>query len=206
VTNLIVKGNFMIKKNIDTSEPVNDIIASRWSGVSYDAERPVSEEQLHSIMEAARWAPSCYGDQPWRYIICNKATHPEAWQKLYDCLAEGNQPWCSNVPVLIAACHDSQFTMNDNPNPWGAYDTGAASVSLCLQATHLGLMGHQMAGFSADLIREKFEVPARYIPIAVIAIGYQTTEEQVPEDFKARELAPRQRNPLSENFFMGSWK
>lgn len=195
----------MIKKNIETSEPINNNISSRWSGVSFDPNRQVSQAQLTSIMEAGRWAPSCFGDQPWRYIICDKATQPESWQKLYDSLAEGNQPWCANVPVLIAACHDTQFSSNDNPNPWASYDTGAASVSMCIQATELGLMSHQMAGFSADLIREKFIVPARFNPVAVIAIGYQTNEEDIPDDFKARELSPRKRNPLSENFFMGSW-
>jgi len=68
----------MIEKKIDTSEPINNIIATRWSGVSYDAERPVNQAQLLAIMEAARWAPSCFGDQPWRYIVCNKADNAEA--------------------------------------------------------------------------------------------------------------------------------
>ena len=62
----------MIKKEIDTSENIHEIIATRWSGVSYDPARTVSEENLLSIMEAARWAPSCFGDQPWRYIVCNR--------------------------------------------------------------------------------------------------------------------------------------
>lgn len=195
----------MIKKNIDTSANIHNIIANRWSGVSYDAKREVSQTQLASIMEAARWAPSCFGDQPWRYIICNKATYPEAWQKLYDSLTDNNQLWCTNVPVLIAACHETQFSMNDKPNPWATYDTGSASFSMCLQATELGLMSHQMAGFSADLIRQKFDIPKRYKPIAVIAIGYQVAEKNIPDTFKERELAPRKRNPIKTNFFMGSW-
>ncbi len=195
----------MFKKIIDIVAPINSTIASRWSGVAFDAERPVSQEQLLAIMEAGRWAPSCFGDQPWRFIVCNKSENPEAWQKLYDSLAEGNQGWCANVPVLIAACHDAQFSMNDNPNPWAAYDTGAASVSMCLQATDLGLMSHQMAGFSVESISEKFTIPERYKPIAVIAIGYQVAEENIPEALKGRELAPRKRNDLNDNFFMGNW-
>lgn len=196
----------MFKKIIDIVAPINSTIASRWSGVAFDAERPVSQEQLLAIMEAGRWAPSCFGDQPWRFIVCNKSENPEAWQKLYDSLAEGNQGWCANVPILIAACHDTQFSMNDNPNPWAAYDTGAASVSMCLQATDLGLMSHQMAGFSAELISEKFTIPERYKSIAVLAIGYQVAEENIPEALKGRELAPRKRNDLKDNFFMGNWK
>jgi nitroreductase len=197
----------MIKKKIDIAEPINDIIASRWSSVAYDAERTVSQEQLIAIMEAGRWAPSCFGDQPWRFIVCNKSENTDAWQKIYDSLAEGNQGWCANVPVLIAACHDTVFTMNDKPNPWAAYDTGAASVSMCLQATELGLTSHQMAGFSAEMISEKFSIPERYKPIAVIAIGYQVArEENIPDTVKERELAPRRRNALKENFFMGNWE
>lgn len=196
----------MINKSIDTSASISDIIAERWSGVSFDPKRNVSNEDLQSVLEAARWAPSCFGDQPWRYIVSNKATHAQGWQLIYDSLVEKNQAWCQHVPVLIAACHDTQFTMNDNPNKYGAYDTGAASVSLCLQARALGLMTHQMAGFSAELIREKFSIPPRFEPIAIIALGYQIAEDEIPEQFKERELAPRKRNALSDNFFLGAWK
>ena len=196
----------MIDKQIDTSAAILETIAKRWSGVAFDPDRQVSEQQLLAILEAARWAPSCFGDQPWRYIVCNKTENPQAWQKMYDSLMEGNQAWCKHVPVLIAACHDTLFSMNDKPNGLGAYDTGAASVSLCLQAAELGLMSHQMAGFSAALLSEKFQIPERFKPIATIAIGYQLPEDKIPAAFKERELAPRKRNPLSENFFMGRWE
>ncbi len=76
----------MIKKQIDTIEPINNIFSSRWSGVAYDSERPVSQEQLSTIMEAGRWAPSCFGDQPWRFIICDKSANEKAWKNLYGCL------------------------------------------------------------------------------------------------------------------------
>lgn len=195
----------MIKKQIETSAEILECISKRWSGVAFDPDRPVTKQQLSALLEAARWAPSCFGDQPWRYIVCDKTENPEAWQKLYDCLMEGNQAWCKHVPILIAACHDTVFNMNGQPNGLAAYDTGAASVSLCLQATELGLMSHQMAGFSAELVSEKFQVPERFKPIATIAIGYQLPEDKIPAELKERELAPRKRNPLSKNFFMGSW-
>lgn len=196
----------MFKKDIDSSAPINELIANRWSGLSFDAGRAVSDDDLLSLLEAARWAPSCFGDQPWRFIVCNKNRNPDAWQKLFDCLGEKNQAWCANVPVLISVCHDTQFSQNGNPNGLAAYDTGAASVSLCLQAAALGIMTHQMAGFSADLLREKFAVPERYKPIAVIAVGYQLPENQLIKDFNERELAPRKRNELGRNFFMGAWQ
>lgn len=196
----------MFRKALDSSAEIHDLIASRWSGVSFDADRPVTDEQLQALMEAARWAPSCFGDQPWRYLVCRKDSHPQGWQKIYDSLTEKNQAWCQHVPLLIIACHDTEFSHNGNPNKYGPYDTGAASLSMCLQARALGLMSHQMGGFSADQIRDSFAVPDRFTPIAAIAIGYQLAEDKIPQEFKERELAPRKRNSLEDHFFLGAWK
>jgi len=195
----------MIEKAVDTSAPVNDLIISRWSGVSYDAEKMVSTSDLQSLAEAARWAPSCFGDQPWRVIFCSKQEDETAWLQAFECLGEGNQPWCKHAPVLAIICADTRFSKNDKPNGWGAYDTGAAAVSLCLQAADLGLMTHQMAGFSPDQARSTFAIPERYQPMAMMTIGYQLPEDKLPEEFRGRELKPRVRNPLGENFFLGGW-
>lgn len=195
----------MIHKSIDVSTPIQPLLAQRWSGICYDPSRPVSQADLRTIMEAARWAPSCFGDQPWRYLVCDKTTNPKAWEQAFACLGEGNQPWCQHAPVLVIICHDTQFVHNDKPNPHAPYDTGAASMSLCVQATALGLMTHQMAGFSADKARELFAIPERYKPFVMMAIGYQLNEAQLSEPFKARELKPRARAPLESRFFAGEW-
>jgi len=199
----------MIEKSTDISAPVHDLILNRWSGVSFDPDRAINHDDLVSIAEAGRWAPSCFGDQPWRILFCNKHGNGDsaetAWQNVFDCLTEGNRAWCKQVPVLAVICADSQFSKNDKPNTWGAYDSGAAAVSMCLQARHLGLMTHQMAGFDADLIREKFSIPARYRVMAMMAIGYQIAEDHIPDGFRDRELKPRVRDPLGEHFFLGSW-
>jgi len=195
----------MIEKAADTSAPVHDLIMNRWSGVSYDPDKPVSIDDLRAMAEAARWAPSCFGDQPWRVIFCSKSADESAWQQAFDCLGEGNQPWCKHAPVLAIICADSEFSKNDKPNGWGAYDTGAAALSLCLQGVHLGLMTHQMAGFMPDKARTTFNIPARYQPMAMMTIGYQLPEERLPEAFRERELKPRVRDPLGEHFFLGAW-
>ena len=137
----------MIEKAVDVSAPVHELISSRWSGVSYDPERDISSDDLRAIAEAARWAPSCFGDEPWRVLFCNKTSEDYSWQKAFDCLSEGNQPWCQHAPVLAIICANTQFLYNDKPNRWCEYDTGAAALSICLQAQHLGMMTHQMAGF-----------------------------------------------------------
>lgn len=195
----------MINKSIDVSAPIQPLLAQRYSGVCYDPARAVSPGDLRALAEAARWAPSCFGDQPWRYLLCSKPDNRPAWDKAFACLNDKNQAWCQYAPVLVVICHDTLFVHNDQPNAHGAYDTGAASMSLSVQATALGMMTHQMAGFSADKARELFAIPARYKPIAMMSIGYQVDEAQVPEEFKARELKPRARSPLESRFFGGEW-
>lgn len=195
----------MISKSIDTAVPILPLFAQRYSGVSFDAGRSVSQEQLLALAEAARWAPSCHGDQPWRYLICDKSRNAAAWEAAWNCLLEKNQVWCKAAPVLIIACCDTVLSKTGQPNAFGAHDTGAASLSLCLQAAALGLMTHQMAGFVAQKAREAFQIPDRFLPLAMMAVGYQLPEALLPDAFKTRELAPRTRNPLDQHFFAGAW-
>jgi len=195
----------MITKPARTQEPVNELLASRWSGRAYDPARDVEHRRLVSLMEAARWAPSCFGDEPWRYIVCRKSIDPDAWNRALACLSEGNQQWAQRAPVLIAVLADSVFSSRDRDNRWGQYDTGAASMSICIQATELGLMAHQMGGFDPQQLTAAFNIPERYVAMSVMAIGYQMPRENIPEDMLERELAGRRRRPLRDSFFAGSW-
>lgn len=196
----------MFSKIIETKAPIHDLIASRWSGRAFDPEKLLSREQIISLIEAARWAPSCYGDQPWRFIVFDKATNKAAWERAIDCLAEGNQAWAKDAPLLLLACADSLMSKNGNPNRWGQYDTGAASNNLSLQATALGLMVHQMGGFNADKAREFFAVPDQYTPMAMMTVGYQLPEDKIPNDIKEREYSDRVRHPIEKIFFDGTWE
>ena len=194
-----------MQKPAITQTPIDDVLANRWSPRAYDASKPVTAEQLFSLMEAARWAPSCFGDQPWRFVVCDKTSQPEAWQRAYDCLVPSNQTWAVNAPVLILVCADTLFTHNQKPNRWGAYDTGAAAENLCVQAASLGLMAHQMGGFDGDKTREAFGVPAQFTLMAMLTVGYCAAADILPDDLRERELAPRTRRPLGELFFNGVW-
>ena len=167
--------------------------------------RPVSRDQLMALAEAARWAPSCFGDEPWRMIICSREHNPQAWDQAWHCLSEGNQSWCQHAPVLVLTCADTLFAHNDKPNRFGLYDSGAAAMSICIQAGSLGLMTHQMGGFNADRARAEFGIPERYIPAAMMSIGYQLPEDRLPEAFREKELKPRVRKPLQSRFFDGKW-
>ena len=188
-----------------TDHPIHELFANRWSARAIDTEKPVERESLLSMLEAARWAPSCFGDQPWRYIVFDRHHDAEAWEAAADCMAEGNQKWARSAPVLLAALADSAFTRNDKPNRWGPYDTGAATLSLHVQGVALGLVVHQMGGFSGSALAEKFGIPERYQPMAMIAVGHPGELDDLHEDYQGSELGKRQRRPLSELAFEGRW-
>lgn len=188
-----------------TSVAIHDLLAKRWSPRAYDAEREITREQLGALLEAARWAPSCNGDQPTRYLIWERRRDPEGWQKAFDCLSENNRKWVKNVPVLMLSCGGSVFAHNGKPNRYGAHDTGAASMSLALQGAALGLAVHQMGGYDAAKAREAFAIPAEYTPMAMIAVGCQASPDVLDEETKAKELKPRSRKALSELFYEGGW-
>ena len=198
-------NEMIMEKLAITHVSIHELLAKRWSPRAFDPTKLVTQAKLLALFEAARWAPSCYGDQPWRYIVCNKDTNGAAWQAALKCLSEGNQSWAKNAPVLALAVSDSMFERNSNPNRWGQYDTGAASMSLCLQATAEGLIVHQMGGFDPDKARCAFSVPERYTPMAMMAIGYHADVNALSEVARERELRPRSRRPLTESFFDGRW-
>jgi nitroreductase len=195
----------MLEKKAETSVPIHELLARRWSPRAYDAIRPVARTQLQALIEAGRWAPSCNGDEPWRYLIWDRIRDPAGWQKAFACLAPGNQAWVKNVPLLMLSCAGSKFAHNGKPNRWSQHDTGMASLSIALQAVALGLIAHQMGGFDAEQARAAFNIPAEYTPMAMIAIGYQAEPAVLPDEIKAKEIAPRRRRPLAECFFEGAW-
>ncbi len=195
----------MQTKTASTQIDIHDIIARRWSCRAFDASKPVSREQIVSLLEAARWAPSCFGDEPWRFIVWDKNSDAAAWQKAFDCLGEWNQNWVKNAPVLMLTTANSLFRKNGNPNRWGQYDTGAAAENLCLQAVASGLMAHQMGGFDEEKTRSAFNIPKEFALMAMIAVGYQGEPEILNEELKELELAARARTPLGAHFFEGGW-
>lgn len=195
----------MLEKKAATSIPIHDLLASRWSPRAYAAGKTVSREQLAALLEAGRWAPSCNGDEPWRYLVWDKSRDAQGWQQAFDCLSENNRKWVKNVPLLLLSCAGSVFGHNGKPNRWTQHDTGMASLSIALQAVALGLIAHQMGGFDAEKARAAFGIPAEYAPMSMIAIGYQAEPDVLDEETMKKELAQRARKPLAERFFEGAW-
>jgi len=191
------------QKQPTADHPIHELIARRWSPYAF-ADRGVSDDDLRSLFEAARWAASSYNEQPWRYIVATRAD-PEGFGRLLSCLVEGNQAWARAAPVLALGCTSLNFALNGQPNAAAHHDLGIASASLTLEATARGLFVHQMIGIVPDRARELYDIPEGVQPLTGLAIGYPGDPDALPEKNRERDLAPRQRKPLPEFVFGGRW-
>lgn len=191
------------QKRATPDHPIHELIAQRWSPYAF-SDRPVSEEDLRSLFEAARWAASSYNEQPWSYIVATKA-NPEEFERLLSCLVEGNQAWASVVPVLALGCTSLHFVRNNKPNAAAVHDLGLASATLTLEATARGLFVHQMIGILPDRARELYRIPEGVQPLTGLAIGYAADPNSLSEKYRERDLAPRDRKRLGEFVFGGEW-
>ncbi|MBC5995023.1 nitroreductase family protein [Pontibacter cellulosilyticus] len=183
---------------------IHNLIEKRWSPRAF-SDTTVEQEQLETLFEAARWAPSAMNEQPWRFIYATKED-AEAYERLLSCLVEANQVWAKNAPVLFLSVAKTTYDFNGNANKHAWHDVGMATANLVLQATELDLHVHLMGGFSADTAREVLGIPEGFEPVSMGAVGYVGDPETLPEQLKTRELAPRQRKPLSQIAFNGNWE
>ena len=186
-----------------TDYPVHELIASRWSPYSF-ANRSVSDEDLRSIFEAARWASSSYNEQPWSFLVAKKEEADE-FGRLLSCLVEANQKWAKSASVLALGISRLNSARNNEPNRAAIHDLGLAAGNLVLEATARGLAVHQMIGIFPNKVRELYSVPEGYDPMTAIAMGYAGDPINLPEELRARDAARRPRKPLKEFVFGGKW-
>ena len=192
-----------MQKQATPDYPIHELIARRWSPYAF-ADRPVSDADLRSVFEAARWAASSYNEQPWTYIVATKV-EGDAFERLLSCLVEGNQVWATAAPVLALGCTNLRFARNDKPNAAAIHDLGIASATLTLEATARGLCVHQMIGILPDKARELCRIPEGVQPVTGLAIGYAADPNALPEKYRERDLAPRGRKPVAEFVFGEEW-
>lgn len=178
-----------------TDYPIEEVLRRRWSPKDFSS-RPVENEKLLSLWEAARWAPSCFNGQPWHFLFASRNDQVN-FEKILSSLVEKNQQWAKGAAVLMVSVARLNFEHNGKPNRHAFHDVGLAVGNMLVEATALGLVVHQMAGFSPDKIRELFAVPEGFEPVAAIAVGYPAeADESVP---------PRSRRPISSFVFEGTW-
>ena len=167
-------------------------------------DKPVEPETITRILTAARWAPSCYNEQPWRFIVATRSDPPD-FERLLSCLVETNQVWARLAPVLALGIAHRTFARNDKPNRHATHDLGQAVANLSLEATARGLAVHQMGGILPERARELYAIPDDAEALTALAIGYLGAPEDLSGDLAERDRAPRTRKPLREFVFGRRW-
>jgi nitroreductase len=180
---------------------INNLILNRWSPRSMSGEE-INDKDLMSLFEAARWAPSSYNNQPWRFIYAKR--NSASWEKFFNLLAEGNRVWTKNASVLVVIISRKNFEHNEKPSITHQFDTGAAWENLAIEATSCGLVTHGMQGFDYDKARKELEIPDSFDVMAMIAIGKKAPKENLPSELQKMEF-PNNRKPLSEIIMEGKF-
>lgn len=190
-----------IKANRKFERPIDPLIENRWSPRSMTGEE-MSDEELLPLFEAARWAPSSYNGQPWRFLYAKRNT--PHWKKFFDLMIEFNQSWTKNASVLLVVISRKTFEHNGKPAVTHSFDTGSAWMSLALEGTKRGYVTHGMEGFDFEKARNVLDIPEHYQVEAMVAIGKRAPKERLPEDLQKREI-PSQRKSVKEIIMEGGF-
>ncbi len=181
--------------------PVLDLIVNRWSPRAMSGEA-ITHQELMSLFEAARWAPSSYNNQPWRFIYAVKNS-PD-WNLFFNLLLPANQEWAKNASVLILAASYTLFERTGQPSRTHSLDTGSATENLALQGFAMGLVVHAVEGFDYDRARRELAVPEVYALEAMYVIGKPGPLSVLSPKLQEREV-PSGRKPVQEFIFEGSF-
>jgi nitroreductase len=177
---------------------IHKIISDRWSPVAFSDET-LSDKQIMSLFEAARWAPSSYNAQPWRFIYGKKGEN--TYDALFNLLSEGNKAWAGTAPLLVLGMAETIFPTRNTSNRFALYDTGMAVGNLLAQATSMGLLVHQMGGYDANKARDVFTLPESWEALAIMAIGYKGNPDQLAPEIAEREQKTRERSGVDTFVF-----
>lgn len=183
-----------IPKERTAENSVDPLFPSRWSPVAFK-QTPVTDKTLNTIFEAARWSPSSFNEQPWLFVYANSEDDLKRFRPL---LVDANRTWADTAPVLIFVFAKKNFSRNNTPNRCAQFDTGAAWMSLALQAHKLGFITHGMAGIHAEKVYAELKVDQeQYEAICAVALGEHGDTASLPANLQPREI-PSTRKPLSE--------
>ncbi len=190
------------KNKRNPTHKINRLFIDRWSPRSMTGEN-IDDDDLMSLFEAARWAPSSYNNQPWRFIYSKR--NSDNWNKFFDLLFEGNKVWAKNATVLVVIISMKNFEFNQKPSITHQFDTGAAWENLALEACDRGIVAHAMQGFDYQKARDILNIPDIFDVLAMVAIGKIGCRENLPPNLQEVEF-PNDRKPLSEIVMEGTFK
>lgn len=189
-----------MKKETLNEYPIVDLIKTRWSTRAF-SNKPVPEDKIRSLIEAARWAPSAFNEQPWRFIVGIAGT--DTYEKIMSSLVEWNQKWAKTAPILILNIAKKTFTHNGTQNVTFKYDLGQAVAFMVLEAINQGLVSHQMSGFDTDKAINLFDLSEDFQPVSVTAFGYQEAKHVLEKEYQEMEDGPRVRKPINDLVIAG---
>ncbi len=188
------------KKARKSEYPIGDLFLNRWSPRAMASES-LDDEDVFALFEAAKWAPSSYNNQPWRFIVARTEKDRKVFINL---MGAFNQQWAGKAPVLIVVLAKKTFDHNNKPAATAMFDAGAAWENLALEGTRRGLVVHAMEGFDYEKTRKELGVPDDYAVCCMVAIGKPGKKEDLPKEMQEREK-PSERKPLKELLFEGKF-
>jgi nitroreductase len=180
--------------NRSSQYPILNAILHRWSPRAMSGE-PITQDELMTVLEAGRWAPSSYNNQPWHFVYGTKST--KAWDTLFNLLVPFNQSWCKDGAVLVCVVASKNFISNEKPSRTHLLDVGAAWENIAIQATHMGLVCHGMEGFNYEQARIALQVPDTHEIVMMFVLGKPAPASTLPEELAKREI-PTDRVPLEQ--------
>ena len=179
-----------------TDPIIHELIRRRWSPTEFTCGL-LATEDVQRLLEAARWAPSCFNEQPWRFLVAPR-DRVQAFERLAACLNPKNRQWARHASLLLLTTAKMTFTGSAKPNRHALHDVGLAVAQLTLQATSMGLGVHQMAGFDAQKARDTYSIPNDFVPVSMLAVGFSSN----PNEARVHQRA---RNPLGTLAFEEAW-
>jgi nitroreductase len=181
---------------------INPLILSRWSPRSMTGEE-LGDDDIMSLFEAARWAPSSFNNQPWRFIYAKRNT--EHWDRLFNLLVDVNKTWAKNAALLAVVISRKNFEFNEKPARTHQFDTGSAWENLALEASSRGIVAHGMQGFDYEKAKTELGIPADFEVMAMIAIGKRGPKENLPTELQDKEK-PNDRKALKDIIMEGTYR
>ncbi len=181
-------------KKANTNYSIHELLEKRWSPRAF-SEKSVAPKLLKRLFEAARWAPSSYNEQPWRFIAARKE-NDEAFEKLSEVMNDFNRSWAADAPVLVLGLAKKIFDVDGRPNPHARHDLGQAIAHLTFEATRNDLYVHQMAGIHPDKARQLYDLDEDLDVCTMFAIGYRGEADSLDEKLQKQETTSRSRKSL----------
>lgn len=185
----------VLDRTAPTEAPILDVLSQRWSTRAYDSVTPIDEDALRGALEAARWSPSAYNNQPWRFIVARRGTATH--EKVVATLVEFNQAWAAPAGALVVFVAETSRDGREFPSAF--YDLGQAAAHFTVQAHANELYTHQLTGFDPEALATAFGLDASFTPFSVMAVGAHGTIDDAPEFARDGETAPRVRRPIAES-------